>query len=77
MLTIAAKFAVTLVMFAQPEAVTNAAMTLTPTQTIEFRNTTEKNTAADCARVAKALNASHIIAYCGEVEALTLPVATK
>lgn len=69
-------FIVALVMFAAPTSIENAALTLQPTQTIEFRNTTEKNTLADCTRVAKALTASKIIAYCGEVAPINPAVAS-
>lgn len=70
------KFIVLLVIFANPTNVQNAAMTLAPEQTIEFSNTTEKNTLADCVRVQKALTTSKKIAYCGDVRPIEAPTVT-
>lgn len=58
-------FLVALTIFAAPVNVaSNAPLTLQPVNTIEFKNTTEKNTMADCTRVQKALTTSRMTAYC-------------
>jgi hypothetical protein len=63
-------FVIVLTIFAAPvDVASNAPLTLQPETTITFENTTDKNTLAACNRVAKALNASGKIAYCGEVTA--------
>ena len=63
------KFIVILTLFAAPVNVAdNAPLTLQPTNSIEFKNTTEKNTLADCVRVQKALTTSRVTAYCGAVQ---------
>lgn len=65
------KFMILLVLFANPSDVTNASLTLQPAASIEFQNTTEKNTLASCERVRKALVASGKVAMCGNVEMIT------
>lgn len=72
MLTIIAKYVIVLTIYSAPVNVadTAGAITFAPAQTIEFRNTTDKNTLASCVRVQKALLASNIMASCGEVAPL-------
>lgn len=70
------KFLVILTMFAAPvDVASNAPLTLEPIGTIEFRNTTEKNTTADCVRVEKALRTSKIQAFCAPVQPLNVASA--
>lgn len=51
-------------------------VTLEPVATIEFANTTEKNTSADCLRVMKALSTSKKIAFCSPVIEQEAPTVT-
>lgn len=65
------KFFVILTVFAQPvDVASNTPLTLEPQTVIEFRNTTENNTAGDCNRVMKALGNSNILAFCSPVAAI-------
>ena len=61
-------FIIILTIFAAPvDVAANAPLTLQPMTTIEFTGTTENAVTRDCARVAKALVASKMTAYCSEV----------
>lgn len=61
-------FAIILTIFAAPvDVAANAPLTLQPMTTIEFVGTTENAVTRDCARVAKALMASKMQAYCSDV----------
>lgn len=58
-------FLAILTIFAAPtDVAANAPLTLAPMTTIEFSSTTAKSADANCARVAKALVASKMTAYC-------------
>ncbi len=68
--------AVLTIMAAPLNVEANMAVTLEPVSTIEFVNTTEKNTAADCNRVLKALTTSKKFAFCSPVIVYEAPSAT-
>lgn len=55
------------IMVAPVNVAANEALTLQPSTTIQFVNTTEKKVAADCERVRKALSQSNMIAFCSPV----------
>lgn len=58
-------FLAILTIFAAPtDVASNAPLTLQPLSTIEFNVGTEKQVNANCARVAKALVAAKMTAYC-------------
>jgi hypothetical protein len=68
--------AVLTIMVAPVTVEANMPVTLEPISGIEFINTTEKNTLADCNRVLKALTTSKKIAFCSPVVAYEAPVVS-
>jgi len=65
-------FAMILVIMSAPvDVAANAPLTLEPDTSIRFEATTEKKVAANCERVRKAIVASGMTAFCGNVEAIS------
>lgn len=68
--------AVLTIMAAPVDVAANQPVTLEPIAAIEFANTTQKNTDADCLRVMKALSTSKKIAFCSPASEIESPVAS-